>query len=132
MVVVDVDVVAFDSSVDLSMAQEGLSVTVRSGDIVWRGESFVLVEDETYEVPQRSVDIGVVGYLVLEDESRLHVLVDTYEAGKDSVPFDFADWPQYRLLTHLFLFTAPAGVGSLDEVEVKRIRVVAPPSSEVS
>lgn len=101
---------------DLSVESSGMTLIVKAGDFVVRGEPYSLEADEEFQVPERDLDAHLVGYLVKTKDGAVRLFVD--EQVPPYPPYTFAEQDDLTSLRQLFNLTVPAGTTSLDDLEM--------------
>jgi len=110
------------NKVELSVAVEGMKITVGAGDFKIAGKSYSLPEAVEFEAEADAEEKNqVTGFLVEDAEGNAAVLVDEVLWGEDT--FDWGSSP-YRLLLQLFHLVVPPEAESLGTVVVYVTRTV--------
>jgi hypothetical protein len=114
-----------DTAIDLSVSVSDRTITIHSGPFRCGRRDYVLVQDETFDIPKSSVDISGIGWLVIEKSSgEPRIFFHMVERGEPD-PFIFPV-DAYEPLHDLLSFSIPAGVPNFDGGSIVVNRVVAP------
>jgi len=116
------------------LEQDGMVLTVTiQGEVRSHGKSYPTPGSFDFRATSHATEeIGVCGYLVLDSEEQLDLLIDQVGGDFPSERYEFEPDGPYTRVALLFSFRVPPGLTKLDEVEVVLYRTLAREKRESS